>query len=119
VRDSRPSRPERIRELLEGFLDARGLQAPLDRASALPAWADVVGPQLARVSEATGFDGGVLFVRVRSSAWLAELKRFERELLRRLNDGRSHGRFDRIVFTLRAADDARAEEAEGSPTKER
>lgn len=119
VRDPNPSRPERVREILQGFLDARGLQTPLDRASALPTWADVVGPQIARVSEATGFDGGVLFVRVRSSAWLAELKRLERELLRRLNDARSHGRFDRIVFTLRAADDARPEETKGSQTEER
>ena len=99
--------PERLGQLLPEFLDRRGLAEPIDRAGAVPAWSEIVGPQIARISEAAGFDGGVLFVRVASSAWLSELKRLERDLLRRLNAGRSHGRFDRIVFTLGDAEGPR------------
>ncbi len=101
----RPGRPERVGELVDGFLEARGLQEPLDRAGALPAWDETVGPQIARVSEPAGFDGDTLFVRVASSAWLAELKRLERDLLRRLNARRRRGRFHRIVFTLRGTEE--------------
>lgn len=119
ARDAHSPGPERIGELLEGFLDTRGLHASLDRASAIPAWDEVVGAQIARVSRAAGFDGGVLFVRVTSSAWLTELKRLERELLRRLNAGHAHGRFDRIVFSLEAADAPRSGEDRGSNVGER
>lgn len=100
-------RPERLGALVEGFLETQGLSQPLDRAAALPAWPEVVGPQIARVSEPTGFDGDVLFVRVASSAWLAELKGLERSLLSRLNARRRFGRFRRIVFTLGGGGEAR------------
>lgn len=114
----RPGAPERVGDLLEGFLEARGLAERLDRAAAVPAWPEVVGPQIARVSEAAGFDGRVLFVRVASSAWLAELKRLERDLLRRLNAGRARGRFDRIVFTLRGTEGSRPGEGRDPNVKE-
>lgn len=97
-----PGRPQPLGDLLQGFLDAQGLAEPLDRAAVIPAWAEVVGPQIAKVSEPAGFDGDVLFVRVASSAWLSELKRLEREILGRLNAFRRHGAFRRIVFTLRS-----------------
>lgn len=119
ARDAHAPGPEHVGELLQGFLDARGLHAPLDRAAAIPSWEELVGPQIARVSRAAGFDGGVLFVRVASSAWLAELKRLERELLRRLNAGHAHGRFDRIVFTLEAVEEPASHEDKRRDTKER
>jgi predicted nucleic acid-binding Zn ribbon protein len=43
---------------------------------------------------------GVLFVAVRSSAWLMELKLMETEILRRLNQGRERGKIDKIRFVL-------------------
>ena len=102
--DDRPGRPQRLGELLDGWLEARGLLPALERAAALPEWPDVVGPQIARVAEPSGFDGATLFVRVTSTAWLAELKCHEREILRRLNARRPNGQFRQIVFTLKAGE---------------
>lgn len=92
--------PEHVGSLVEGVLRTRGLSEAVDRASALSSWAERVGPEIARVSTPTGFDGATLFVAVRSSAWLMELEMLERGLLARLNEGRSSSRFQRIVFKL-------------------
>ena len=72
----------------------------VERASAIPDWAEIVGPQLARVATPVGFNRSTLFVEVRSSAWLMELQMMERRLLAQLNTGRRKGKFNRIVFRL-------------------
>ena len=43
---------------------------------------------------------GTLFVAVRSSAWLMELRRMEGEILRCLNEGRERGRIDKVRFVM-------------------
>ena len=95
---------ERVGGLVRGVLRACGLSEAVERASVVPGWAECVGPEIARVSAPTGFDGPTLFVAVRSSAWLMELEMMERRLLARLNEGRSSGRFERIVFKLSETD---------------
>lgn len=91
---------QRIGPLVEGLLRARGLAEGVERASVIPEWAELVGPQIARVAGPVGFDRGTLFVEVRSSAWLMELEMMERRLLATLNSGRKRGLFERIVFRL-------------------
>lgn len=98
--DRRSGRPERVGGIVQGVLRAKGLAETVERASALPGWPDVVGPEIAKVAAPTGFDRGTLFVEVRSSAWLMELELMERRILARLNEGRRGGRFERIVFRL-------------------
>lgn len=89
--------PVRVGALVSEFLSGLGLAEGVERASVVARWAELVGPQIARVADPVGFERGTLFVDVRSSAWLMELRMMERHILARLNAGRRH-RFDRIVF---------------------
>lgn len=90
--------PTRVGEVLEGFLRETGLREQVRRMSVLDAWDELVGDKIARVTEPVRLDGGVLFVEVRSSAWLMELNMMKRRILDRLNDGREEGRIEKIRF---------------------
>ncbi len=92
--------PERIGGLIKGLLKARGLAEGVERASVIGDWADLVGPQIARVATPVGFERATLFVEVRSSAWLMELEMMERRLLAQLNAGQARGKFTKIIFRL-------------------
>jgi predicted nucleic acid-binding Zn ribbon protein len=98
-RDS-PSSPERVGEALSRVLDKLGVAKEVASQSAVPRWADTVGEKIAGVTRAKAVAGGVLFVEVRSSAWLNELNLMRREILGRLNAGQRDARIERIVFTL-------------------
>ena len=91
---------QRIGQLVEGLLRARGLAEGVERASVIPEWSRLVGPQIARVATPVGFDRRTLFVEVRSSAWLMELKMIEHRILATLNSGHARALFERIVFRL-------------------
>jgi predicted nucleic acid-binding Zn ribbon protein len=102
--------PEPIGSLIEGLLRARGLFEGVERGSVFSEWEEFVGPEIARVAKPVGFDRSVLFVEVRSSAWLMELEMMERRILAQINASRRRGKFDKIVFRL-AAGEASAEPA--------
>lgn len=52
-------------------------------ARAVMLWPDIVGPQIARATEATAARGGTLLITVRSEAWSSELSFLKSDLLRR------------------------------------
>jgi predicted nucleic acid-binding Zn ribbon protein len=92
--------PRPVGGLVEELLRARGLLEGVQRASTIGDWTERVGPQIARVATPVGFDRGILFVEVRSSAWLMELEMMERRILERLNAGRGRAGFKKIIFRL-------------------
>jgi predicted nucleic acid-binding Zn ribbon protein len=94
----------KVDEVLGGLLRKLGIEEELARQGAVERWAAVVGEGIAEVTRARAQAGGVLFVAVRSSAWLNELSFMRAELLRRMNAGAGDGRIERIVFQL-AEDD--------------
>lgn len=98
--NERGAKPEHVEGPLERFLRSRGLMEGVERASILLHWSDLVGPEIARVAQPKGFDDGTLFVEVRSSAWLMELRMMQRRLLARLNEDRRRRVFEKIVFRL-------------------
>ena len=87
---SRPKgRPEPIRGLIGDYLAKRGLTKRLDLATAVERWAEVVGPRVAANAQAVAVGAdNVLWVRVRSSPWAAELNLLAPKLLARLNADR-------------------------------
>lgn len=93
-------RPTRLGDLVEAFLEEKGVKEQLRRQTALESWAAVVGEGIARVSRATKVEDATLFVEVRSSAWMMELDMMKGDILRRLNAGREDGRIEKIVFLL-------------------
>ncbi|MGH7446331.1 MAG: DUF721 domain-containing protein, partial [Longimicrobiales bacterium] len=75
-----------------------------------PEWEERVGAAIAAVTTPLRTSRGTLLVAVRTSAWLMELRLMERDILRRLNDGRDRGRIERIRFLMAGED-----ESEGDP----
>lgn len=92
--------PMRVAEALAGYLKKSGLGDRLEEASAVEDWAGKVGPRIAAVTEPLHVNNGTLFVGVRSSAWLMELRMLEADVRRRLNEGREKGRIRRIRFVM-------------------
>ena len=92
--------PERVGELVDRFLEGRGVAEQVRRQSALEDWPAVVGEGIAAVTHARSVSAGALFVEVRSSPWLMELEMMKGEILRRLNAGREEALIERIVFVM-------------------
>lgn len=88
-----------IGEALAAYLKRSGLKRRLDQAKVVDAWADLVGPQIARVTAAEGVsEDGVLFVRVATAAWMQELQLQSPEILKKLaREGRG---LRRIVWRV-------------------
>lgn len=72
-------------EALEGMLREQALREPLRPHTARAIWAQVVGPEIAAASSASGVRGGVLFVTVRSAVWANELGFYKQDILNKLN----------------------------------
>ncbi len=66
----------------------------------LPQWPELVGPQIAAVTEPRRVSDGVLIVAVRSSAWMMELNMMKSELMRRINAGKTEGRVRQLIFVM-------------------
>jgi predicted nucleic acid-binding Zn ribbon protein len=102
--DSRRRRSDgtlaKVEDVLGGLLKELQLEEALAAQDAVVRWAGVVGPGIAEVTRATGSSTGVLFVEVRSSAWMSELNLMRHALLERLNAGVREGRIEKIVFRL-------------------
>ena len=85
-RNPRNKRPEPISAAISQFLEHHGLRERVDQASVVPDWPRLVGSQIAAVTEPLSVTAdGVLFVAVRTHAWMSELSLLEPELLASLN----------------------------------
>lgn len=70
---------------VQGFLQGQELSAVLRPHLAKACWAEVVGPQVAGVTQVAAVCDGVLVVRVKNSVWANELTLLKDDMLRRLN----------------------------------
>ncbi len=86
---SEKKRPEALSSALDSYLGKKGLTKRLDLAGAVERWADVVGERVAANARAEAVTAdGLLWVRVRSSPWAAELSLMAPRILARLNQNR-------------------------------
>jgi predicted nucleic acid-binding Zn ribbon protein len=106
---SRADGPQPVGELLSRFLNRKGLAAKVEAASVVPGWAELVGPQIAAVTEPLRVSDGTLFVAVETSAWIMELNLMKAEVLRRLNAGKRAGRITGVVFVMGEGSDRKEE----------
>lgn len=83
------NRPEALGSALGAYLAKKGLTKRLDLAGAVERWAEVVGARVAANARAEAVTAdGLLWVRVRSSPWAAELSLMAPRILARLNQDR-------------------------------
>jgi predicted nucleic acid-binding Zn ribbon protein len=95
-----PRPPTALSDALGSFLEKSGLAARIEEASVVPEWEKLVGTGIAAVTVPLRVSRGTLFVTVRSSGWLMELKLMEGEIIRRLNAGRPRGKISKIRFLM-------------------
>ena len=101
---STPRGPEKVGDVLERVLRRRGLARQMEYQKLLEDWPRLVGAGVARVTRARSVRDGVLVVEVPSSAWAMELNMRRRQIMARLNAGRSV-RIRRVMFVLSAGDE--------------
>jgi predicted nucleic acid-binding Zn ribbon protein len=100
VSGTRKTGPTQLGDEVAKYLRTSGLDEKIEEASVIPMWADRVGDRIAAVTTPLHTADGTLVVAVRSSAWLMELRLMEREIVRRINEGKRSGRIDRIRFVM-------------------
>jgi predicted nucleic acid-binding Zn ribbon protein len=94
--------PEPVGAAVARFLRSHGHATRVEQASVIEDWARIVGPQIARATEAISISAdGILVVGVSTNAWMAELAMHEREFLARLNEGSERPRVRRIRWQIR------------------
>lgn len=88
MRDKRP--PTSIADALASLLKQKGLTRRVQQAGIVGEWAQLVGPQIAAVTEPEAVTpDGVLRVRVATAPWATELSLMTPKILRLVNEGRS------------------------------
>ena len=96
----------KVAEALAGYLAKSGLGERLEESACVEEWPERVGARIAAVTEPLHVNNGVLFVAVRSSAWLMELRMMEADVRSRLNEGRDKGRVRKIRFVMSGEEDS-------------
>ncbi|HEV8455638.1 MAG TPA: DUF721 domain-containing protein [Gemmatimonadales bacterium] len=82
--------PVPLSEALTSYFKQAGLTKRVQQAGIIEEWAELVGPQIARVTEPDSITpDGVLRVRVATAAWANELSLMSPRILARLNGGRA------------------------------
>ena len=78
--------PTSIADVMAAVLAQKGMAERIAQVGAIDDWADVVGAQIASVTEPLSITAdGVLWVRVSTAAWMNELSLLAPTLLQRLN----------------------------------
>jgi predicted nucleic acid-binding Zn ribbon protein len=102
VTERKKNPPARVATVVADFLAARGLTGRVEQAGVIPEWAELVGAQIAAVTDPRSVSAnGTLFVAVTTNAWMTELSLLEPELLRSLNAQGDRPPIRRIRWQLR------------------
>src|SRR5262245_58473320 len=97
----RSKRPQQISSAISQFLEQSGLRDRVEQASVVPEWPQLGGPQISAVTEPLSVTpDGVLFVAVRTHAWMSELSLLEPELLATMNRRKDRPPIKKIRWQL-------------------
>lgn len=75
----------RVDAALGQLVQGLGIEKTLTQFNAVTSWPEIVGEQIARVTEARRMDNGVLFVSVATAPWRAELTMRRIEIVEKIN----------------------------------
>ena len=94
-------RPVSIADALTGFLAERGLAKRVEQATVIEAWPEIVGDRISAVTKPLSITpDGILFVAVKTNAWMTELGLMEPELLKALNARKASEKVRKIRYRL-------------------
>ncbi len=93
--------PTSIADVMAAVLAQKGMTERIAQVGAIDDWADVVGAQIASVTEPLSITAdGVLWVRVSTAAWMNELSLLAPTLLHRLNASPGRAPVKQLRFRL-------------------
>ena len=75
-----------VGQILARVMKGLGLEDKLRERELIENWPNIVGPEIARFSQALRVRGGVLYLKVDSPAWGQELHFLKPQLLERVNE---------------------------------
>jgi predicted nucleic acid-binding Zn ribbon protein len=77
--------PEPFALALDKFVHSVGITKKMKQFSIITSWAEIVGEQIAKVTEAERMNNGILFVKTKSAVWRNELSMRRMEILQKVN----------------------------------
>ncbi len=93
--------PQKIADALSTYLAEAGLDVRMVQAAVVPEWAELVGRDIAAVTEPLFVTpDGSLFIAVRTNAWMTELQLLEPQLVKALNTDPDRPRVRKLRFQL-------------------
>lgn len=79
------SQPKSIGSAIQDLAKHLGLEKNLEEYQVITSWQDIVGEQIAKISQAQRMENGVLFVGVSTAPWRAELSMKRIEIMQKIN----------------------------------
>lgn len=79
------SAPQPLANSLSGFLRSLGIEGKVKEYQVIGKWPVIVGKKIAQATTADQVIDGILFVKVKNSAWRNELIYMKREILDRID----------------------------------
>lgn len=77
--------PEPFASALDKFVRQVGITKKMKQFSVITSWGEIVGEQIARVTQAERIDNGILFVKTATAPWRNELTLRRLEILEKVN----------------------------------
>ncbi len=100
-RGPKKNQPVSIADIMANVLQQKGMTERLAQVGVIAEWAELVGAQIASVTEPVSITGdGVLWVRVTTAAWMNELSLLAPTLLTRLNAAPGRAPVKQLRFRL-------------------
>lgn len=97
---NKPKPPAALSDALSAWMTRHGLTRRIDLATAVEAWPEIVGPQIAAVTHALSVTpDGTMMVRVATHGWATELGLMAPGILARINGNRK-GRIQHIRWLV-------------------
>jgi len=90
--------PENVGSILDSILLERGYYAICKEYEIMAKWDAIVGPRLAKVTECSNIDEGILYVKVASAPWRQELIYLKGQLFSRIQKETGCTTIKDIVF---------------------
>lgn len=85
VQEGTKKQPEAFGSAWETLVHQLGITKKMKQALVLSSWAEIVGEQIARVTEAERIENGILFVKTLNAPWRNELTMRRLQIIEKLN----------------------------------
>ncbi len=97
----RKSHPIKVSEIMGDMLDKLGLSQKLTQKSVLEKWPSIVGPKMAKHTQAVDCRDGILFVSADHGAWRQELMLLAPMIIHKYNEATGEETINEIRLNSR------------------